>query len=1071
MKTNLDLGTRLIRFVLVFLAVLPLTSSIIVLADAEPKVIVNNTQQTTKVQGTVVDENGDPMIGVTIKVKNGSTGSITDLDGHFSINVKAGTLLVFTSVGYFDQTIKASANMTVKMKPDAIGLDEVVAVGYGSMKKKDLTGAVSQVNNEIITLTPSSNAMQALQGRVAGLDITKTSGQAGSGVNIQLRGNRSISSGGTPLFIIDGMPGDYEALNPNDIETIDVLKDASSTAIYGSQGANGVVIITTKKGQKGKLNINFDTYVGINGWSTMPKMNSAYQNVYTSMYAQQVSGQVYDDFDLQLQQAALEKGNFIDWTDALLKTGVTQNYSVSVTGGNEKTQGYMSFNYSGEEGQYEKDDYKVYSTTLRLNHEVTKWLSAGVHVQGNFRDQSKADMKLENALRASPFGELYYTDAEEAASYGKQVGDIKAYPITGDNKQVNLLLNSVGDAYRNEPQSQNIYIQPYIRISPLKGLSLESRFSAAFSNSKKRTYIGYESYSFYDKAGTGALNATKSETAEYTSATINRSDSHTYTWENILTYNFTLAKVHDFMLTGVTSYSSSESESSNVSATGIPSNAMYWTNLEKATGTKTISSSYSMGKTMAYVGRLNYSYLGKYLLSASVRYDGSSVLAKGHRWSTFPAFSAGWRISDEAFMDNTRNWLDNLKLRLSYGETGGANISAYNSVNILQSSNSGLGDQQLTKYAYSQNLSNPSVTWERSKSWNFGVDATFLDGMIDIVADYYVTNTGGVLWKQSVPITNGGYTASTYYETTKNIADTRNRGFELQLTGRPFVAKKSGGFSWVSTLTFSTNKEEVRSLGEGAAEYITNGDYTLHIGDPIHSYYAYNIAGVWQKGEEADAAVFGKQPGDLKVNVPDMYKKADGVWVKRYLQDDGVTYEETEYNAENPYSVNANDKVIIGHSSPDWSLGWHNTWSYKGFDLTVYMYMRQGQMIYYDPMTWYSSSGGNFPEFFNYWTEDNASNDFPALNAARNWKDDEYYTSRAYVDGSFFKIKNITLSYTLPMNIVRRIGLQKLRIYGTITDPFVKANSHFLKDYDPEMGGQLNYPLTKQLVFGLNVTL
>lgn len=803
----------------------------------------------------------------------------------------------------------------------------------------------------------------------------------------------------------------------------------------------------------------------------MPEMNSAYQNVYTSMLAQQASGQVYDDFDLKLQQDALAKGNFIDWTDALLKTGITQNYSVSVTGGNDRTQGYMSFNYSDEEGQYAKDDYKIYSTTLRLNHEITKWLAAGVHIQGSYRDQSKADMKLENALRANPFGELYYTDAEEAASYGKKVGDIKAYPITGDNKQVNLLLNTVGDAYMNKPQRQNIYIQPYIRISPIKGLSLESRLSANFSNSKSRVYKGYESYAFYDAAGTGALNASREETAEYTSASISRSDGHSYTWENVLSYNFSLAKVHDFTITGVTSYSSSESESSSISVTGIPSNVMNWTNLEKATGTKNIGSSYSMGKTMAYVGRLNYSYLGKYLFSASVRHDGSSVLAKGKRWSTFPAFSAGWRVSDERFMENTHSWMDNMKLRASYGETGGANISAYNSIATLQSANSALGNQQLTKYYYSQNLTNPFVTWERSKSWNFGIDATFLEGKVDIVADYYITNTSGVLWKQQVPITNGGYSATDYYQTTKNIADTRNRGFELQVTGRPFVAKKNGDFSWVSTLTFSTNKEEVRSLGEGAVEYITNGDYTLHIGDPIHSYYAYEIAGVWQKGEKADAAAFGKLPGDLRVNVPDMYKKSDGVWVKRYLQDDGVTWEETEYNAENPYSVNANDKKIIGHSSPDWSLGWHNSWSYKGFDLTLYMYWRQGQMIYYEPMTWYSSSGGNFPTHFNYWTEDNPSNDFPALNAARNWKNDEYYTSRAYVDGSFFKIKNITLAYTLPMKALRHIGLQKLRIYGTITDPFVKAKSHFLKNYDPEMGGGMDYPLTKQLVFGLNVTL
>lgn len=1060
---------------------LALSAPLNVFAGTTDANAIQAVQQQSQIKGQVVDENGEPLIGVTVQVKGQQGGAITDFDGNFSLNAPANAELTFSYVGYVSQTVKASQARLIKMKPDAVGLEDVVVVGYGTQKKRDLTGAVSSVKSEVITLTPSSNAMESLQGRVAGLDITRESGQAGEGVSMQLRGNRSITASGNPLFIIDGLPGDYSALNPNDIESIEVLKDASSTAVYGSEGANGVVIITTKKGEKGKVNVNFDAYLGINGWSKTIEMNSPEEIVRTQMLANQYGGQIYDDFDQQLQEQALANGKSVDWVDALLKTGYVQNYSLSVSGGTERTQGYFSFNYSDEKGQYKKDEYKVYSTTIRLNQQITDWLSAGVHVQGTFRDQSKANVKLSNALRASPFGELYYTDAEEAAQYGAQVGDIKPYPIKDDNKQVNLLLNTEGDNYRNKPTSLRLYAQPYIRITPLKGLSLESRLSASWQYNKSRVYEGYNSYAFYDAAGTGALNASKEELAQYTRASFGYSDTFSYTWENILTYNFKIADDHEFTLTGVTSWSDRKSESLSQNETGILSNSMYWTNLGASTGQPSHASShYSMKKTMGYVGRLNYSYLGRYLLSASLRYDASSVLAKDKRWNTFPAVSLGWRISDEAFMDNTKDYLDNLKLRASYGEAGVAGISEYSSFSTLVPGNAGLGDQTLTKYEYSANLTNTALTWERSKSWDFGIDASFFNNRIDLVADFYVTNTDGVLWEQSLPITNGGYSATTPYKMTVNIAETKNTGFELQLTGRPFVAKKQGDFSWVSTLTYSTNKEEVTSLGADASNYVTKGDYTLHVGDPIHSYYAFKIDGVWQNGEEKDAACFGTkgegddatvsclQPGDLKVFVPDLIHVAEGKYTKNEVDDDGnVIY----YTAENPYNITANDKMIIGHHSPKWSLGWHNTWSYKGFDLSVYAYMRYGQMFYYEPITWYKNSGGNFPAHFDYWTPDNPSNDFPALNRERSWTSQEYYTSLAYVDGSFLKIKNITLAYNLPKSILKVAGLQKLRIYGTLENPFVKAKNHLLKGYDPEQAGNLNYPLTRKLVFGINVTL
>lgn len=995
-------------------------------------------------------------------VKGAKAGAITDVDGKFSIQIPDGGSIVVSYVGYTTQTVKPgkSNEITVTLKSDNLLLDEVVAVGYGTMKKRDLTGAISSVKSDVVKLTPSSNPMEALQGRIAGLDITRSSGQAGEGVSMQLRGNRSFNASGSPLFIIDGMPGDYSTLNPNDIESIEVLKDASSTAIYGSSGSNGVVLITTRKGEKGKVSINFDAYYGYNGWAKLPEMNSASQWVYTRLLAQQEGGAIIDDIEGSVAEEALSRGATIDWADAVLRDGHTQNYSMSVSGGTENTQLYFSLNYSDEKGQYVNDEYKVYSSTLRASQKITNWLTAGMHMQASRVSQEKAYSKLDNALRANPFGTLYNED-----------GSIKVYPIDGDG-QLNLLLNNDKSVYRNHPTKTKIYVQPYLRVNPLKGLTFESRLSVNWAHTKSQSFQGYGSYQFYQQAGNLALgNEHDEKYAPYVNAKISNSDSYSYNWENILTYNFDINKEHDFTLTAVSTWSDSNSESSTAYNQGFTSNTYYWTNLGVPGNTNsTVSSSYSMGKSLGYVGRINYSYMGRYLFAASVRHDGNSKLAKGRRWDTFPAVSAGWRISDEPFMEFSNDWLNNLKLRLGYGETGAAGISAYSSWSILQSGVIGLGSEEINSYYYPKKLSNPALTWERSKNTNIGLDVSLFNNRIDLAMEYYITNTDGVIWTQSLPVVNGGFNATTPFEIDANIAKTRNRGFEMTLTTRNIVTRD---FRWESTVTFATNKEKVTSLGEGASEYITHGNYTLHVGDPVKSYYDYKFDGVWQYGEEADAAVFGKRPGDLKVHVPNMYKVSDGVWEKSYpkeIGDDGSPVTR-RFDAENPYTPGDNDRVMLGHNSPDWSLGFQNRFTYKAFDLSIYMYWRQGQMIIYDPMLWYSSSGGAFPSNFDYWTSTNPSNDFPALDSTRDWKQDTYHSSKKYQDGSFFKIKNITLGFTLPTSLCQRAHIKGLRIYGTITNPLIKANNHILKNYDPEMNGSLDFPLTKQLVVGLNLSI
>jgi len=1015
------------------------------------------SQNTASVSGIVKDQTGEPLIGVSVKLKDGKSGTITDNQGKFYLAAQPKSYITFSYVGYSSQTILANqSQLNIILKENNKDLNEIVVIGYGTVKKRDLTGAITTVKNDAITLTPSTNPMEALQGRVAGLDITKTSGQAGQGVSMQLRGNRSFTASGNPLFIIDGLPGDYSTMNPNDIESIEVLKDASSTAVYGSAGSNGVIIITTKKGKDGKMNVNFNTYIGFNGWSTLPKMRSGDSYINTIRLAQQEAGTYTDETDFansvgtSVYTAYQNKQN-IDWTKTLLHTGNTQNYSLSLSSGTQKTKSYYSLNYSNENGQYTNDTYKVLSSNIRIDNQLNKIIAAGLNVQGSYVMKNNAYSKLYNAMVASPFGTLYNDN-----------GDLNPYPVAGDNKQVNLLLNQDKSRYLNDKSGLSLYINPYIRITPMNGLTIESRLNGTLGYSNSHQFTGYGSYQFYDALGTGALNATTEQQAAQVSAAVSAGHNYNYKWENILTYNFKLAKKHEFTFTGVTTYNYNQSESVTSGITGISSNIYNWTNLAAGTGVKTVGSGYVMSKGVGFVERLSYSFLSRYLLSISMREDASSVLAKGNQWNSFPSFSFGWRISDESFMQSTRSWLDNLKLRVGHGTTGTSGIAAYSSWSILQQSNLILAGNKLENYYYPTTVSNPSLTWEKSHNTNVGIDATFLNNRIDFTADCYQTNTDGVIWTKSLPVTNGAANASSYYTANVNLASTQNKGIELSLTSRNIVSKN---FNWTSTITYSKNKEEVTSLGDGSQDYVTNGSYTLHVGSAVNSYYHYKIVGIWQKGEETDAAVFNAKPGDYKIDIPNLIRDGEG----QYHKD--MNGAAVNYNASNKYAIGANDYQILGHNSPDWSLGFQNTFTYKAFDLSIYMFARYGQMIYYNLLGSYSNSGtSNFPEYFNYWTSTNPSNDFSALNTNRAIKDVTGYYARPYVDGSFFKIKNITLGYTMPKQLCSAFRIEKLRLYGTVTNPLTIAKSHLIKNYDPEMNGNVDYPSTKQLVFGLNLT-
>ncbi len=1030
------------------------------------------------VKGTITNVKNEPLAGATVTLKGTRNSVVTAQDGTFTINAVKGNVLVVSSVGYLEIEVKVGDQgdaMNVKLDVIDRSLNEVVVIGYGTTKRRDLTGAVVSVKADEITARPGPNPMESLQGRVAGLDITRTSGQPGAPLTMQLRGTRSFTASGTPLFIINGLPGDYSTLNPYDIESIEVLKDASSTAVYGSAGSNGVIIITTKSGKAGKLSIDFNTYYGYNGLSITPKMRTgddylqtkrdAYKYVYDATANKwTTTGALWqspsDDEAIfgANRYATFKKGTFVNWADEFLrKDAATQNYSLGISGGNEKTKGYISFNYTDEKGQYRGDNYKLFTTSMRVDHTVKKWITIGSNLQTSYVNRDKAQDKLENALVTDPLVKPYKDDGTLNPDLGNNV--------------YNLLLDYQPGVYGNVDNNLKLFVNPYVEIRPIAGLTFLSRAGAQlnFSDTYRFDGIGSVSYT-YTNAGIAKASVVQ-----------NRYQG--YQWENVLTYRFTVAKHHDFTFTGVSSWYYNQNTNTTMNQSNILSNNFKWYKFTGDVNT-TATSSYNMSKTFGLLGRINYSYMGKYLFSASMRRDGASVLYVTNRWDNFPAASAGWRISDENFMDGTKGWLDNLKLRVGWGITGSAKIDPYSSVSIVESTNMSLGGLVQPIYRNSQFITNPDLGWEKSKNTNLGLDATLLKNRIDLSLDYYITNTDGVIYSVTSPIIYGTYRPGTQYQTNLNVCATRNRGIELSLNTRNIVTKN---FEWNSSFAFANNREQIVRLTGGTADNITNGVYTLKIGQPVNSFRNFKVDGVWQIGEEADAAVFGKHAGDLKIDVPGMTKLGQGLYVKDvngtktyYYNNlaDAIKYNPGLTAASAKYNYSANDYEILGHNNPNWSLGFQNGFRYKNFDLSVYAYIRWGQMINYNMLGWYQPNGfatnaspsRTIPKYFNYWTPTNPSNDFPAMNYQYSSSTITGFSGLSYVDGSFFKIKNVTLSYTLPPSLLKKMSFQKLRFYGTITNPVVLAKSHLIKQYDPEMNGEIGYPLTKQAVIGLNLT-
>jgi TonB-linked SusC/RagA family outer membrane protein len=981
-----------------------------------------------KVNGTVTDATGTPLIGVSVLVKGTSQGTVTDMDGNYSLSANAGQTLIFRYIGYAEKDVKVGGQkaINVTLKEDSKTLDELVVVGYGTVKKRDLTGSVSSIKSQDIVIAPTANAMEALQGRISGLDITKTSGKIGSDVTILLRGSRSIYGSNTPLFIIDGVQGaDYNSLNPSDIESIDVLKDASSTAIYGSAGANGVIIITTKQGKAGKPIVNFDAYYGFSG---SPKYKHGMTGQEWTDYQKEaytyINGVAPSDMSAILTNNdylnAYNSNKWIDWVDlASGRTATNQKYGLSITSGTDNSHTFASASYQRETGLLKDDNRNMYQMRLNMEQKILPILKVGFNANLQYQDLNSGDSKtFTNSITAFPLGDVY----DESGKLNYEYIANKYTPL-GDY---------IENQYKNNTRQTNITAIGYAELTPIKGLSLKSQVSVWLSHARLGQYWGAEA------------NANIPTYAGTPCAQVTNTDYYSYSWDNILAYNTTVATDHNLGFTFASSWKKSTQEVNLGEGSGQAVDSWTYHRLLSATG-KYLNSDYYQTQQLGFAVRFNYSYKGRYLFNLSNRWDGVSWLGAGHKWASFPAGAVAWRISDEPFMSSTKSWLDNLKLRAGFGITGNSGgMSPYQtSPQTYWYTSSGVTvDGKIASFAqYTGTFSGIDLTWEKSYNWNIGLDFSVLNNRIDGSIEWFHTITRGLLFKRTLPVTSALTGWGSPLSSWQNIAKTQNKGVEVTINSRNVQTKD---FTWGTTLTMSWEKEKIINL--------LNGDLiseNLFEGKPIKSFYSYKYLGIWSTDEAEEAAKYGCKPGYIKIET----NAIDG---------------DTEAGV---HSYSTKDRQVIGHNNPNFIFGLNNTFTYKNFDLSVFAMARLGQTICSDLLGRYTAKYSpleNQISGVDYWTESNQGAYFPRPGVGNDQT--VVYGCLSYRDGSFIKLKNITLGYTLPQAITKVAWISKLRFYFTAYNPALWVKSKQLRGTDPETNGSDVFPLYKQYVFGVNIT-
>ena len=974
-----------------------------------------------QVSGTVVDAAGEAVIGASVMVKGTSTGTITDFDGNFTLqNVSEKASLVISYVGYRNQTIAVAgkSQLNVTLEEDRQLLDEVVVVGYGVQRKSDVTGALTRVGEKELNTKPVANAFEALQGKAAGVDIT-TSERPGTVGSIAIRGQRSISAGQGPLYVVDGVPlqaGGIETLNPRDIESIDILKDASSTAIYGSRGANGVVLVTTKRGQEGKTQLSYSgafTFEKIVDKS--PAMSAsdyitwrrwAYYNSAPDKYTPgDQPTQEQDKAFFAGDETALNnvmkgwsgaswdgsKVTDTDWTEFVKQTGVTQEHNVSVRGGTKNLAGYVSFGYLNNKGTQKGQSYERYNITASADVQGTPWFKAGGSVNASYGVQQYG--------YSVPYGTS--TGAKELYSAAKSIlrytlpYDENGEIITQPGGSTTNTYSIIDEWSKSTDQRQTFRALGsfYAQLDfgkmwePLQGLQWKTQFGPDFRFYRRGNFLDSSSIS---RAG-GKNSASRSEERHFA-----------WTLDNMLLYNRGFGD-HNVGLTLLQSASKSNTENSSMSEVGVTIPSFLWNNM----GAIDITDSQyqaSMGTGLSeyalssYMVRVNYSFKDRYLLTASARWDGSSVLAEGNKWDFFPSMALGWRMEQESWLRDV-TWLDQLKLRFGVGVTGNAAVSPYGTLGVISSYwmpfSTGNSQIFVTNEPYytsgSNAMPNKNLGWEKTTQWNFGIDFSFLKGRIGGTIDLYKSNTKDLLLAMSVPSLSG------YPSMMANVGETKNKGLEVTLNVIPILTKD---FMWNSNLNFALQKDEIVELANGKEDDINNAWF---IGESIAVHYGYEANGLWQESDAAEMAKFNENGAKFTVG----------------------SVRPVDQNGD--YKIDADDRVILGNKNPRTTAGWTNTFTWKGIELNLELMGRFGYMI---------STGGEGQlgmyqqREIDYWTPSNTGAEWqkPVYSQAGG---DAYAGLLGFKDASFIKIRNLSLGYNFDKQLLSKlgIGLSNAKIY------------------------------------------
>jgi TonB-linked SusC/RagA family outer membrane protein len=972
------------------------------------------SQQQKSVSGVVTEESGQPLPGVTVMVKGTTRGTVTNNNGSYSLsNIPGDATLVFSFVGMKSQEVVVGnqTSIDIILLVDAIGLDEVVAIGYGTMKKSDLVGSISSVSQEKLEESSSPNIFQAMQGAAPGISIQRGSGEPGSSGNIQIRGITSISASNYPLIIFDGIPfaGDIRDINPDDIASVEVLKDASAAAIYGSRAANGVILITSKSGTDSGTVIELNSswsfqneavkyeLMGPDAFYAFRKEGFRADNLLDGVAEADIPATILQVNELK----SYERGESVDWMDEMInQNAMVQNYQVSVRTGNKNLKDYFSISFNEEEGLQQTTGFS--RLTLKNNLEligIADWIKIGDNLMYSYNDYERREFSINNQpayYRLSPFARIY----EDDGSYTK-------HPQANDNLFINPVAEDKLTARENN--FNNFFNNFYFVITPkvVEGLSFRMNLGSTLRNTYNASYL---------KRGTfiGDANGGQAEIAN--------SKTMDLTWENILNYSRDFSG-HSIDFTGLYSRQYNKYNYDRISASGFVSDDYLWHNLGAAENIGNPASSLNEWQLVSYMARLNYNYKSKYYLTATGRQDGYSGFATNNKYGFFPSFAFAWRMSNENFMEDI-SWLDDLKLRASYGSLGNQAVGTYRSLARLGLAQHIFGEE-VTSGLTVTSLPNANLSWETTKTMNLAVDFNILAGRVAGTLEYYDSHTFDILLNRSIPAMTG------QGDIIYNIGEVQNSGFEAAINTIPI---KKGDFTWKLDINFSTNKNKIVDLYGDGKDDVANRWF---IGKPLNIYYDYEADGIYQLGDEeeiANSATPDREVGDTRI--VDQGEK------------DGI--------------IDADDRKIVGYLQPKWIGGVNSTFTWKDLSLNIFVQTTQGMDRRFNPEGDWGGRVNRPP--VDYWTPENPSNTWFRPHASTP---NPFYGSLDIYDASYVRIKDVTLSYNIPKSILQNVALSKMRVYVNLHDYFTFTKFPYA---DPEIGQAFQISIPKYVQLGLNIT-